>query len=160
MKATSIKGLPVRPQDGDADTGTVADLLLDSEERRVLAFHVSRLENDTIYVLDVSDVISVSDDGVVAQPDAVFLPEPDAQRYDTLPTLGRMLEEKAMTESGRILGKLSDIDVDTATWKVTGYDVVGNLAEAFQHGEQRIAAEEVISAGAQMLLVEDKEGGR
>lgn len=158
MKATAMRGLPVSPQGSAGVTGTVSDFLLDLEERRILALQVTS-DDGTVYVLDVGDVESVEDREVNASADAVLLPQADAEQYETLPTLGRMLEEKAMTESGRVLGKLTDIDVDTTTWVVTGYGVVSNFADALQHGEQEIPTTDVLNAGAHVLLVKDNAAG-
>ncbi|HZU11696.1 MAG TPA: hypothetical protein VFB58_02565 [Chloroflexota bacterium] len=153
MKASAIKGLQVRPAGGEEVTGTVADLILDTDERRVVAVQVNRLENVEMYVLAAGDIEGISENGMTARRDAVLLPQEDAANYLTLPTFNRLLDQKAMTEGGDVLGKLADIDVNTDTWEIDGYGIVNNLAEDLAQGEHELSPDQVLSAGAHMLLV-------
>ena len=155
MRATDITGLPVQPEGTDDVTGTVSDIVLDAEERRAVAIIVTRAENETLYVLDVGDIVTVDDRGVRARRDAEILPLSDARQYDSTPSFGRMLEEKAMTESGRVLGKLTDLDLDTSSWKVTGYEIADGYNQVLEHGEQCLSPDQLVSAGAHLLLVRD-----
>lgn len=160
MKASAIKGLTVHPVGSGEVTGTVGDLILDTDERRVVALQINRLANVEMYVLDVGDIEHIGDDGVAARADAVLLPQQDATRYLPLPTFNRLMDQKAMTESGDVLGKLADIDVNTATWMIEGYGIVRDLATDFARGEMQLTPDQVLSAGAHMLLVAAPETSR
>jgi sporulation protein YlmC with PRC-barrel domain len=155
MKAVEIRGLSVHPEGETTLTGTVSDLVLDAEARHVRALVVQVPDGDLAYLLQVADIVRIDEESVAVTPDAALLPQADAARFDGLPTLARMLEEKVITESGHILGKLTDIDINPSSWTVTEYGVVGNLADALERGSRAIPPAEVLNAGAHMLLVKD-----
>lgn len=155
MKATDIKGQAVVPEGSTSATGNVVDLILDMGECRMVALLV-RSDSGDEYVLPVDDIRTVRDTGVSAARDAAILPLADAPGYTSYPTFDRIFNQDAVTQSGRNLGKLVDLEIDDASWNIREYDVVDNYAEAFVRGPRRIPASRV-EAGARMLMVQDVE---
>ena len=155
MRATEIRGRLVRPAGSSEVTGSVTDLILDLGQRRVVALTVLRQENQTLYVLGVEDVQSV-DDVVETLADSVLIPVQATPQYAGLPVFSGMLEEKALTESGKVVGKLTDLEIDERSWNITAYDVVEGALQSLDQDQHRVPAEQVMSAGAHMLLVADK----
>lgn len=157
MRATDVKGLSVSPEGGASPTGTVTDLILNPEERRVLALLV-RSGQDESYVLPVDDVLAVTAGAVTVRPDAAILPLADTPGYSPFPTFDRIFNQDAITESGENLGKVADIEIDEQSWVVREYDVVKSYTEAFEKGATGIPASQV-ETGARMIMVKDGEGG-
>lgn len=153
MRATEVKGCGVHPADSEELTGTVTDLVLDVGERRIVSLLVQR-DDKTLYSLSVGDIQRVGED-IETMRDAALIPLDDSTRPDGLPSFNSMVEEKAMTESGTVIGKLSDLEIDERTWNVTAYAVVTSTLEALEHGERCLPADQLVSAGAHMLLVSD-----
>src|SRR5579884_2760945 len=152
MKVSSIKGLSVDHVDEDQGRASVSDLILDVDERRVLALQLSWSSTPTQYAVSVDDVQSVGSDGVSLNPLATILPLPDLPQYLSKPSVNRMLGERAVSEVGTALGDLSDIVVDTGTWTIRSYSVVRDLARAFENGPEEIPADRV-ATGAESLMV-------
>jgi uncharacterized protein YrrD len=92
-------------------------------------------------------------------PDAALIPLDDSSRFEGLPSFNGIVEEKAMTESGTVIGKLSDLEIDERTWSVTAYDVITSTLEALEGGERRVPADRLVLAGAHMLLMSDGPDG-
>ncbi len=155
MRATDIKGLPVGPEGSESRTGTVADLILNLDERRVLALLVRSGQGEP-YVLPVDDVSAVTAEALIARPDAAILPLADTPGYTPYPTFDRIFNQDAITESGENLGKVVDIKIDEGSWAVREYDVVKSYAEAFEQGATSIPASRV-ETGARMIMVKDGE---
>lgn len=155
MKGTDIKGLPVRSENTGRAGETVNDLILDTEERRVLALQLLPTGGGTLDVLPVDAVARIDQQGVVVERGAAPLPASDCPRYESKPTLNKIIQEDVVTQTGRNLGKLADIDVDPQTWHITAYDVAGNMTEVFRHDLRRIPAEDVVT-GEKMIMVADR----
>jgi uncharacterized protein YrrD len=154
MHATEIRGRLVCPAGSGEVTGSVTDLILDLGQRRVLAIIVLRQQNQTRYVLGVEDVQAVHD-VVETLADSVLIPLEATQQYEGLPVFSGMLEEKALTESGKVVGRLTDLEIDDRSWNITAYDVVEGALQTLDLDSHRLPADRVMSAGAHMLLVAD-----
>jgi sporulation protein YlmC with PRC-barrel domain len=155
MRATDIKGLQVLPEGSGSPTGTVNDLVLDPNERRVLALLVRSGDGDP-YVLPVDDVRAVTGDALTARRDAAILPLADTPGYTPYPTFDRIFNQDAITESGENLGKVVDLEIDDRSWAIREYDVVKSYVEAFEQGSTGIPASRV-ETGARMIMVKDGE---
>lgn len=155
MRATDIKGLPVSPEGSPSRTGNVADLVLDLGEHRVLALVVRSGQGEP-YVLPVDDVQTVTGDVLTARRDAAILPLADTPGYSPYPTFDRIVNQDAISESGKNLGKVVDLEIDEQSWAVREYDIVKSYAEAFEKGATAIPAARV-ETGARMIMVKDGE---
>lgn len=152
MKATALKGLGVRSANSSETLETVEDLILDVDERHILALQLTQGDSELQFVLPVSDVQSVDDQEIVVQSGAAPIPLPDQGSYLNKPTLNKMIGESAITEDGQSLGKVADLDIDTVTWQVQQYDIMVNVADAFKNGLQQIPVGSAMT-GERTLIV-------
>lgn len=157
MKATDVKGLPVHPAGSVDTTGTVGDLILDLDERRVLALLVNPVQDSVQYVLEIGDVERVDTGSIIARRDGAIQPLTDTPHVSVYPTFNRLFNEDAMTDTGQNLGKVVDLTIQPGTWEIIEYDVVDSYVDAFEHGSKAIPANRV-HAGARMVMVSDTGG--
>ncbi|MGH2448036.1 MAG: hypothetical protein ACRDFS_05470 [Chloroflexota bacterium] len=155
MKGTEIKGLLVEPADAGMGQGSVDDLILDSEERRVLALQLIWTGAPRPFVAPVEGIKSVDARAVVLEPLTNIIPLQDSPALIGKPTLNSLLEIEALNESGQVVGRLADVEVEVPEWTISSYDVRGDFAEAFYQGLHRVPVSEVRS-GARSLTLTDR----
>lgn len=158
MRATEIKGLPVAA--GERETpGTVTDLILDLDERRVLALQVMVPGIAVEYGLEVADVGGITGEGVQTSPVARILPLTDLPALQPKPTFNWMIRQNVLSENGTLLGKLTDLEIDPATWQVTAFDLVRDYARDFSQGPLRVPANQVLATGRESIIVANAVAG-
>lgn len=154
MNGMQIKGTRLESEGGQP-AGLINDLLFDQAESRVeaLLFTVSGVNGD--FVLDVAGVAGVSPSAVRIRQDATPIPLADTPRHHDLPSLNWVIGQTVQTEDGKVLGKVSDVTVDTATWALTSFEVVGDFADAFRSGPLRITPNDLLRPGEQSITVRE-----
>ena len=156
MKVSEIKGKKVVTVPEGENIGTVEDVLLHPEEQRLGALVIKspRLAGPQIVLAE--DISAVGGD-VVAIHRAERLQ--DQARFSEsvqLVSVGESSGRKVATSSGNYVGDLSDVHVDPATGKVTGYEVTGGLFERMFGRSHTIKASEYSRLGKDMLIVADE----
>lgn len=156
MRASELKGKTVITAPGGENIGTVEDVLLRPEEQRLGALVVKSPRFAGPQVLLAEDISSMGGDVVPARSaenlqDQTRLGEA-AQMLSVAEASGR----KVATASGNYAGELSDVHIDPATGKITGYEVTGGLfARMFGH-THTIEASEHTRLGKDLLIVSDE----
>ncbi len=156
MRVSELKGKTVITAPGGGNIGTVDDVLLRPVEQRVGALVVKSPRFAGPQVLLAEDISSLEGDVVPARStenlqDQTRLGE-TAQMVSVAEAVGR----KVATASGNYAGELSDVHIDPATGKITGYEVTGELfARMFGH-THTIEASEDTRLGKDLLIVADK----
>jgi len=151
MKSSDIKGLPVEPV-GPGRQAHISDLILDIEQRNVLALQLDWSGVDVPYAVAVGDVQNVTDSGVLLAPQATILPLADLPQFMPNPTLNRLLGENVLSESGQVLGTLQDVEIDLESWTISAYSVLRNVTAALEQGLDDFPAARVLT-GAESLTI-------
>jgi len=155
VKVTELKGKKVITVPGGENIGTVADVLLHSVEQHLGALIVTSPNFAGPQIVLAEDVSSFGGD-VVAITGAEKLQEQarfgkPAGMVSVVDAAGR----RVATASGKYAGELSDVHLDPATGKVSGYEVTGGLFARMFGRSHTIEASEHSRLGEDLLIVDD-----
>jgi uncharacterized protein YrrD len=158
MRVSELKGKTVITVPGGEKIGTVEDVLLRPEEQRLGALVVKSPRFAGPQILLAEDVTSFDGDAVAAASLST-----DKLRDQTrlgasfqMASFGEALKRRVANASGNYLGELTDVHLDTATGKVTGYEVTGGVfARMFGH-THTVEASEHTRLGKDLLIVADE----
>jgi sporulation protein YlmC with PRC-barrel domain len=159
MRAERLKGLAVVDLDAAEKIGTISDVLLDPAARRVAGLIVARgqsLLGGQEFTLPASAVHALGHDAVtVRRPGA----DDAIAHLAGLPRLAQVVGRKVVTESGRLVGTIGDVEIDPRDGRILGYPIegraAGGLAGLFGAGDPSDAAR-----GAYILADADLRVGR
>lgn len=161
MNAAHLKGRAIVTLSDAAKIGEVDDILFDGEYRQVLGFTLRRGPFGTIEAVSRDRVSTVGQDALtVTGPDAV-------NALDRLPTLtgasglSQAQQTQVVTESGTLLGTISQVEVDDEARTVVGYVLSASLWKRMRHNAPRIEVQDVLRFGAAgIMIVADRVGTR
>ncbi len=131
IEATKLIGLPVAASDTQSKIGEIRQIVIDPENGRLLGFVVSKNElfhpKKVLSVIDIKDwdpngVVVDSIDNLIDSTEILRINELLAKRIN-------FLNMKAETQSGKSLGEVEDILIDTGAQVVVKYylrDVLGS----------------------------------
>ena len=155
MKVSELKGKTVITAQGE-NIGTVADVLLRTEEQRVGALVVKSPRFAGPQILLAEDIGSLGGDAVPTQSGDKLQDQTRLDESAQMVGFGEASGRKVATASGNYAGDLSDVHIDPATGKITGYEVTGGVfARIFGH-THTIEAGEYTRLGKDLLIVADK----
>lgn len=155
MKASELIDKTVITTQGE-NIGTVADVLLRTEEQCVGALVVKSPLFAGPQILLAEDIGSFGGDAVPTQSGDNLQ---DQTRFDEsaqMVNLGEASGRKVATASGNYAGELSDVHIDPATGKITGYEVTGGVFARIIGHTHTIEAGEYTRLGKDLLIVADK----
>jgi uncharacterized protein YrrD len=155
-KRKDLEGLAVVDVSGGRKLGAVSDLVISSDDGRVLAITLrgGLFGGGGSYVA-AEDVRSIGPDALTVKGDQAVRPEsemPDDLR-EARDASRKLPGKKVVTENGTLLGTVSDYVIDEATLRVTGLTIGGGLLS----GEDALATDRVVSVGPDALIVTDPE---
>jgi uncharacterized protein YrrD len=158
-KVSELRGLAVVDVESGTKLGAVDELVVSPEDGRILAVVLKRglMGGATSYVgaSDVhafgADAITVKGHDVARKEDAVDETIREAHR-----STRALVGNKVVTESGALVGTVSDYFVDEESRRVTGIAIGGGLMSS----EDAMAADRILSVGPDALIVSDEGGGR
>jgi len=153
-----VTGLPVIDFSTGKKTYKVQDVIFDATTNRVLGLLVDEGGwFGTAKVLPMEKIKSIGEDAVVFQDQA------DIVAADNDPSIASVMKEesvlkgtKLMTESGKKLGTLSDIQFDEASGAVTGYEVSGGTMADAYGGRSVVPANQPLRLGKDVAFVPDE----
>ena len=163
MQASELKGRAVVVLANAEKVGQVEDILFDAPFRQVLGFRVKKggLLGKT-EALPRESVTSIGPDALtVASPEMIN----DEERFAQLggaATLGKVIGTKVVTESGQLLGTISQLEIDQDARSVTSYVLSASIVDrVMRHGEEAVQASEVVRLGeGGIMVVADAVGTR
>jgi len=156
MKVSGLKGKTVITVPEGENIGTVEDVLLRPEEQRLGALLVRSPRFSGPQILLAKDISNFGGDAV-AIPSAEKLQ--DQARFGEsaqMVSFGEAYGRKVATASGNSAGELSDVHVDPATGKITGYEVTGGLFARIFGPSHTIEASQNTRLGKDLLIVPDE----
>ncbi len=155
MKVSELEGKTVITAQGE-NIGTVADVLLRTEEQRVGALVVKSPRFAGPQILLAEDIGSFGGDVVPARSGDNLQDQTRLDESAQMVSFGEAPGRKVATASGNYVGDLSDVHIDPATGRITGYEVTGGVfARIFGH-THTIEAGEYTRLGKDLLIVADK----
>jgi uncharacterized protein YrrD len=156
-KSKQFKSLSVISLDEGREIGRIRNLVINPQTSEVAAIVVQRggLFGEQ-KVIPYSRVVSVGDNALTVQKMA------SAERITSLPQILSLVKEdirlkgvRVISESGSELGHVEEFYVDTATGKITAFEVSGTPGEGLLKGRAMLPAGEARTIGKEILIVRD-----
>jgi len=148
-----LRGLPVMIPSEGRRVGTVEDFYYKLETNSVYALRV-KVRILGYCALTVNAISSIARDAITIASDMMLIDEANDGQLSQLPRSGSLLSSKVKSESGRELGTVSDILLDT-------YPPVALRIVAFRlSGGKTISANEVTDYNGSEILILDKAAKR
>lgn len=158
MRVSELKGKTVITVPGGEKIGTVEDVLLRPEEQRLGALVVKSPRFAGPQILLAEDITSFDGDTVAAA-------SVSAEKLRDQTRLGESFQMASFSEasgrrvanaSGNYVGELSDVHIDPATGKITGYEVTGGMFARVFGRTHTIEASQRTRLGKDLLIVADE----
>jgi len=125
--ASEILNKKVYASDTESEVGRIAEIIVDPENGRVVAFSIARFLEKSKVVAE-TDVLEVKKDGVfVTSENAITAPSEIIRVKEIIDKGIKILKSKAVTESKKVLGKIEDFLIETETASVVKFYVRGGL---------------------------------
>lgn len=158
MDAKILKGIAIVSVKDGEKVGTVDELIFDQENRKLLAFRLSR----SGFLSSTREIILMRDVDNIGQ-DAVMIPNRDVVRQESgerelhgRPELKQIVNLRVVTQEGTYVGTLSTIHFDPQTGDMTQIDVSGSdLLHMFRKGVE-VPASEVVSMGGDVMVIPNR----
>jgi sporulation protein YlmC with PRC-barrel domain len=157
MNSKDIHGLPVINIADGTRAGTVDELLLDLEAKRIVGVTLSPGTGPFGGGGHERPTIAVSAIHALG-PDALTVPDVTAAHeawvvadYGAMVPLGEVVGRKVLTESGTREGQVAAVEFDDRTFALTGVEV----AHGFLKAHTRIPLEQIVRFGQDVLVVTD-----
>jgi uncharacterized protein YrrD len=149
MNATKLRGMPVVSIQTAERLGEVRDILVDTSSQRLVALELKQGSSSTGETVPVEDIYSVGKDAITLREErtASSLSEEDpgheelrAGRPEGVVALKKLQGAKALSFSGNLLGTISDLEVDPATFEITAYELGSGGLAGLTGGHKRLHA--------------------
>jgi uncharacterized protein YrrD len=149
--ATDLLRLPVASADTNSRVGTVNTLLIDTDKSLVIGFLISIGFLSQPKYLAIEDIRSIDHEAMVIQSLQKLIEPKEVIRARKVLDEGiKLVGQVVKTESGKRLGKVSDLLINTETGEITKYYVGGWLADRI------VPAEKIVKITKQAVIVEDE----
>lgn len=132
---------------GAETVGRVDHFVVDPDTQRIAALRLDKVEGDDRYV-SWSRISSFGQD-VVTIEDAAALRKPDGPREEGVRKEYAILGKLVLTDAGRELGEVTDVEFDQATGDIT----------ALITEQQQIAGDRLRGIGSYAVVVRREQGG-
>lgn len=150
--ASDLLRLPVASVETNSRVGSIHTMLIDTDKSLVIGFLISLGLFSKPKYLSISDIASIDREGIVIKSLAMLVAPHEVVRAKKIIDDGiKILRQLVHTESGRRIGKVNDILIDTQSGTITKYYVHGILSDRI------IPAEKIITIDKKGLVVEDEE---
>lgn len=148
--ASCLFNLPVASTESQSKIGQIYKIIFDPKNGSILGFLVKTSFFQRPKVCSISDILSLDETAAVVENGDVLVEKEEIVRIDELlkqniPILG----QKAQTESGKNLGKVVDLLIDTATLMVTKF----YLKDLWQ--ERIIPADKICKITSKAVVFQD-----
>lgn len=154
-KSRQFLSLPVVSLEEGKEIGRIRGLVVNPDSGEIAALLVQRGSIFTEQkVIPYPRVVSVGNNALTIQK------VNSAEKLTSLPQILNLVKEnvqlkgsRVITEGGTALGYVTEFFVDTATGKITAYEISGKNTESIWKGKALLPAEEVRTIGKDVLVV-------
>ncbi len=155
MKSKDLKGKTVVSTRDGATLGTVDDVLVDTDDLRIAALHLKG--HGEAALIPFEKVKSAAGD-VVTVPTSSAAQRPHAGGgTEHLASLSDVSKLKVIDEEGTFLGVVQSVEVDPQSGAILELQTQKATAMGLGREQHTIAASEVTSVGAEMIVIQAPE---
>jgi uncharacterized protein YrrD len=139
LRGSDLVGVPVVTLSGD-DVADVRDVLFDAVQGVLLGFTLNkrgRLRGRMDESLAAKDVVAIGPNAIIiADASAVSVPgEADADATSNEP-IGNVISDRVLTDSGVIIGKVTDVVIDAGVGAVVGFEIAPSEERKSRNGRK------------------------
>ncbi len=156
MKASQLRDKAIVSIADGSKQGTVRDLVMEPNRRRVVAITVKPSGGGNDKTIPVKEVHSAGRDAITIR-DADVLQEEQPIRGDGQIRLSKLIGTKALTDTGHVVGSISEVEIDPDDFAIIGYDLTTGVMSSLTGSRQRIAADNKVHYGRDVLVVRTGE---
>lgn len=158
MDVKSLKGIAVVSIEQGEKVGMVDNILFDLDNRRVIAFKLIKpgLMRSGGIVLTMTDVENIGKDAVMIQNKERIRELKEERDLQNRPDLGTLSSLRVVTQDGTYVGNVATVQFETRNGVITDLEITGGGLMDRLRRNQSIPAREVISIGADVVVVPDK----
>ncbi len=154
MKASRLRGIAVVSIAEATKEGTVRDLVLDPNRRRVVALSIRPTGGGADKVVSVKNIHSIGRDAVTIT-DAEVLRGEHPVRGDGEIYLTKLKGTKALTDKGEIIGTVAEVEVDPDNFSIIGYQLSTGFMSELTGNRKSLPADERVRYGRDALMVQE-----
>jgi uncharacterized protein YrrD len=156
IKASALKGRAVVSLAQAEKIGSVSTVIFDPATARVVGVKVRTGLLGGAKTLRASDIHSVGDDAITINDRALLHDhESDAPETKDMPTLEDLLAIKVVSQGGRLLGGLGDVEIDPEQFHIVRYEMSGSLWNQLTNSRRGFDAVGGLRFGKDLLIVPD-----
>jgi uncharacterized protein YrrD len=156
IKASALKGRAVVSLAQAEKVGSVSTVIFDPATARVVGVKVRTSLLGGAKTLRASDIHSVGDDAITINDRGLLHDhESDAPETKDMPTLEDLLAIKVVSQSGRLLGALGDVEIDPEQFHIVRYEMSGTLWNQITNSRPGFDAVGGLRFGKDLLIVPD-----
>lgn len=159
ISVTNLIGCPILSLHVGGTIARVTEAIVDPNELKIIAYRVEMLTADGEQgdILPVESIREFSQIGMIVDSSDEFVEGEEIIRIKTVLNLNFALTGlKVESKSGKKLGKVSDFNVEPATWTVQQIVVQRPLIKSFLDPELLISRNEIDSVTDHKVVVKDE----
>jgi len=150
-----LKGLRVITMSDGQTLGTVERAYLDPAAKRIVGFSYTAgggfLQAESSPMIDAEDVDVLDADGLILADPAAVSGRETARRYVDLLDLHELANRPVITEGGKALGHVTDIEFDDTTFELTELRTSAGLFSK----STAVPADRILTIGGDVIVVLD-----
>jgi uncharacterized protein YrrD len=159
IKASTISGFPIITLIDGKNVNKVKDVIYDSQNNQVKALLIDEkgwFKGAKILLL--SDITSIGEDAVTIDSEDCFISS-DEQNDTNISVIvdekNFLTKNQVMTESGKDLGRVTDLYFDFPTGEVVSIEVSKGFLQNIGSGTKNINITDIVTVGTDNLIVKD-----
>lgn len=154
MKASRLRGMSVVSIAEAEKVGTVHDLYVNPNARRLVALSI-KASDGTLKSVPVGAVNKVGRDAITIK-DAKSLREEVPEKGDSIVPLSKLMGTRAVTHGGDVLGSVSEVEFDPSDFHVESYDLSTGVLSTITGSRKTLPADEHVHYGKELLMVTEE----
>jgi uncharacterized protein YrrD len=156
-KWTELEGMAAVTLDAGKKLGTLDDFYIDPQTENIPAL-VIKTGIFGHRILPIGAITGTGADAITFANEEQLLKEGDVPQLATMIRGRSLLTDRVMSESGTLVGEISNILLDVANpsqIKLSGYQLSGGLRERFTGQYRTFGASEVLRYGEDVIILPD-----
>ena len=156
-EVSSLKNMPLVSLSSDKRLGEASDFVFDPESGKFLAFSVgSPLPFHPVKFVSSSDIYEISSGAIWVRDDSALLELDEMVRVKNIKNQKiKVLGNKAITESGRKLGRVSDVVIDIDTLFIAKIYIGSGFVDTLVKGDLIIPISKILGITKKAVIVSD-----
>lgn len=155
MKLSELKGKSVVTVAEARKIGVVEDVLVDPSYGKIAGLRLKGQGNAPNYFVANADVRAIGRDAVTITGQNAVQSIDRARDLASLPSLGAVVHSRVVSDEGRLLGTINEIDIDEAGRQVRGFEYTHGAMGGLLGRQRILDIQDVVGVGAGLVTVRE-----